>query len=119
MEKIEDMDNNENRAVPITVSVPYNMAKWLDEHKNEFSRSKIFQDAVRRLQNMQQQHFSPFLHLSMTMAFTFGIALLLVSTTNVFEPITSLMLMILGVFVIANSVMILYREVRRNARRNR
>jgi len=119
-ENKEDMDNNENRAVPITVSVPYDMAKWLDRHKKEINRSKIFQEAIQKIQNPSKYKLSPFLGLTIVLSLTFGICLLLASTqTDIFGFFTSTVLILLGIFVIFTSIITLYKEVRNNARGNR
>jgi len=103
-------------AVPITVSVPYDMAKWLEKHKKEINRSKVFQDAIKKIQNPPKYKLSPFLSLTITLSFTFGVSLLLIATqTTVFGFFTSLVFILLGVFIVLNSVLVLYKEVRRSS----
>lgn len=114
-----DSNEKENRgAVPITVSVPYDMYKWLEEHKKEINRSKLFQETIYKLMKPKKKMNSSLLLLTV-LTFSFGVALIILANavamfSNMYSAVTTFLL---GVLLIFTSLIVFLREVKPHAKR--
>lgn len=96
---------------PISVSIPVELAEWLDD--NKINKSKLFQEAALNLMNNRQ---SPILLLSSVMGICFGALLMVASIGLPFLNYYMMIVMfVMGIFVLGITLSVVINNVRRNA----
>jgi len=107
-----------NSSVNIAVSVPSDMYKWLEQPQNKkrINRSRLFQDAVNNIRNIQPKRMHPATMLTIVMGCIFGISLMVVSSLAGFYAgwLMQVTFFMLGAVILLASLVTIVNEVRGN-----
>jgi len=112
---MEKENNKTSGSVQVTVSIPFSMYKWLQEHP-EINRSKLFRDAVNQAMNPHIINTNTL--LQSLVALSLGVYLILISLSS-FQAIYTTVILCFGVILILTSQTIFLKEVIKVARRRR
>jgi len=112
----EETMNERVGSKTISISVPNDMYKWLEEN-NGINRSKVFQDAVNKIRFPIQQKMTPLMLLSTVMGMCFSVLLMLIplAIMRYIGIFASTMMFLVGVLLLFVTVMVVLK-VKRNAR---
>lgn len=105
------MSNNDGKQISIVI--PQEMYKWLDEHRN-INRSELFRKSVQSLMTNEKQKVDPLLFLASIMGIVFSIALIgiAITPTPIHVITRGLLALLGGVLALATSYLY-FREVNR------
>ena len=90
----------------ISISIPQSMHDWLDEHK-EINRSKLFQQAVFRVQNPRQEgKVSPLVFFISVMGIVFSIVLVGIGITSspMYQTARALLPLLAGILAVCTAL---------------
>ena len=102
---------NENNKKQISIVIPSDMYEWLEEHK-EINRSKIFREAVQRIQS-PSKNVSSLMFLATIMGIIFAIVLIGISTTPYIHGYLRAVIALLGGFLAVATSLVYYKERRK------
>jgi len=102
----------DKNSVNIAISVPKEMYSWLEkpENKKKINRSRLFQDAVKKLKNPQKHKMTPITYFIIIIGMTFGVASLIASGSGIFDFLMSLTFFMLGGVILLASLVTLVKE---------
>lgn len=105
------MSNNDGKQISIVI--PKEMYKWLDEHRN-INRSELFRQSVQSLRADEKQKVDPLLFLASIMGIVFSIALIgiAITPTPIHTITRGLLALLGGVLALATSYLY-FKEVNR------
>ena len=104
----------DKNSVNIGISIPKEMFDWLEKPANKkINRSRLFQDAVNKQRNPQNQKMAPMSYLIIMLGMTFGVGCLVASGSGIFDFLMSTTFFMLGGVILLASLVTLIKEKKR------